>query len=345
MKNMISEEKSLIPCKKNLQIFNTFGLHSIAQNFVTVSQISQLSSLSELASNYSRIHILGGGSNIILPEILDGLLIKVELLGINLIENRPKNRIIEIAAGELWHNIVANFTFNGWAGLENLALIPGTVGAAPIQNIGAYGVELSDYFHSLIAWDLKSGSMVHMDASDCQFDYRDSIFKKKTHSHLLILSVRLNLPKCWKPNLEYPDLKKFFKFSSTDPKLEEIFYAICSIRKAKLPDPNIIGNVGCFFKNPVINLEKQNISFQEFPDIIHYKQRDGRCKIFAGCLIEKCGWRGRSKGSVGVYKHQPLVLVNLGGAKAKEVIQLAQSIQQDVTKKYGIFLEIEPVII
>ncbi len=336
------------PHPKDLQILNTFGLNSIALSFLRISDISQLQKLSNIAKLYSCISILGGGSNIVFPKIVKSLIVKVELFGINILKENRENLIIEVAAGESWHSVVARCITNGWSGLENLALIPGTVGAAPVQNIGAYGMELSDCLYSLNAWNIRTGYMVHMNAKDCNFSYRNSIFKQKMNDHdqkWLIVSICLILSKFWKPELKHPDLKNFFKSTSIVPRLKDVFDAICRIRRAKLPDPAIFGNVGSFFKNPIVSIRKKKSLSERFKDLPFNEQNDGYYKISAGYLIEKSGWKGKKQGGVAVSKKNPLVLINLGNATADEVIKLSNAIRIDIKNKFGIILEIEPTIL
>ncbi len=338
-------ELDLKPYVKNLRFSNTFGLNSIALHFITISNITQLSELSKLAKRYPCVSILGGGSNIILPEVINHLVVRTELFGIKVLKNDSKELIIDISASELWHNIVSNCVFNGWSGLENLALIPGTAGAAPVQNIGAYGVELSDYFHSLQAWNINYGNMVTMYAKDCNFSYRNSIFKQDPPGTWLIISIRLVLSKFWKPVLKHPELKDFFKSSFFLPQSRDIFHAICKIRRSKLPDPAALGNVGSFFKNPLVGNQGKKKLSQKFPDLFFQKQKNGKHKISAGYLIERAGWKGTVHGSVGIHKHQPLILINLGNARVNEVVKLSDLIIDDVKKKFGVSLEVEPAVI
>lgn len=340
-----ASDSGLTPCAQDLQALNTFGLRSEAQAFVTLSTVSQLNALSKLAAHYSQVLVLGGGSNVVLPQSVDGLVVKVAIPGMRLIEDGPQARIVEVGAGESWHGVVAACVANGWPGLENLALIPGTAGAAPVQNIGAYGVELADRFHSLSAWNLQTGQMVEMSAAECRFAYRDSIFKQYPPGRWLIVAVRLALPKPWTPMLDYPDLQRAFDSASIAPQPQDIFQAVCTIRRTKLPDPSVTGNAGSFFKNPLVDATTRDALHARFPGLVSYPQADGRYKLAAGWLIDQCGWKGRQLGAAAVHDRQALVLVNRGGAKADDIMALARAIQNDVAQKYGVTLEPEPLVL
>jgi len=253
-------------------------------------------------------------------------------------------RYIKAAAGEVWHEFVLWTLAQGWGGLENLSLIPGSVGAAPIQNIGAYGVELKDFFHSLAWYEFATGATHHLAADECQFAYRDSVFKHGLRDRGVILEVTFALPKQWQPKLGYGDVAKSMQ-SVEQPTPLQISQAICAIRLSKLPDPSLIGNVGSFFKNPLLSEKQRQSLLQKFPDLVSYPQADGQFKLAAGWLIERAGWKGRTSGAVGVYEKQALVLVNLGGATGQEVVKFAQTIQADVLAQFGVQLEIEPVLV
>ena len=265
--------------------------------------------------------------------------------------------IVEAGAGEDWHDFVAWTLAQGLPGLENLALIPGTVGASPVQNIGAYGVELQDRFESLDAIDLTTGKLFTLDAAQCAFGYRDSIFKHGGTAPLLglkdralILRVRFALPKVWKPVLGYADLdKKQAQAGCDHPTAQQIFDWVCEIRRAKLPDPAVIGNAGSFFKNPTVTAEQCADIIARDPKVVHYRLDDGSFKLAAGWLIDACGWRGKTVGQAGVYEKQALVLVNLGlgslGATGGEVMTLAGAIQTSVYERFGLRLETEPVVL
>jgi UDP-N-acetylmuramate dehydrogenase len=227
-----------------------------------------------------------------------------------------------------------------------MALIPGTVGAAPIQNIGAYGVELKDVFHALTVYDLASGQLRSMDAAACRFGYRDSVFKHAEGAALVIVDVTLALPRAWQPDLRYAELAQAVAQQGlAAPSASDIAAIVVAIRRRKLPDPAVIGNAGSFFKNPVVSGERCAELLAQFPALVHHAQPDGREKLAAGWLIDQCGWKGRTLGAAGVYPKQALVLVNNGGATGQEVLALAGAIEADVARRYGVRLEAEPVFV
>ncbi|MDP1789885.1 MAG: UDP-N-acetylmuramate dehydrogenase, partial [Methylibium sp.] len=254
--------------------------------------------------------------------------------------------IVEAGAGENWHAFVGWTLEQGLPGLENLALIPGSVGAAPVQNIGAYGVELKDRFDSLDAIDLRTGAAITLDAAACRFGYRDSVFKQALAGRCLITRVRLRLPQPPTAVLGYLDLERRMADTGiTHPTPRQVFDWVCEIRRAKLPDPAVIGNAGSFFKNPVVTPEQCRDSIARDPAIVHYPMADGSFKLAAGWLIDACGWKGKSIGQAGVYEKQALVLVNRGQAIGGEIVTLAQAIQESVYGRFGIRLEPEPVVV
>ena len=338
-----------------LQAHNTFGIVAKARALVRVRGESDVQQL--LADpEHGRVpkFVLGGGSNIVLTGDVKPLVLKVEVPGRRVIEDNPRFTLLEAGAGENWHDFVTWTLEQGHPGLENLALIPGTVGAAPVQNIGAYGVELQDRFESLDAIDLFTGKMFTLDAAQCAFGYRDSVFKHVAAKEgdfgltgrALILRVRFRLPKPWKPVLGYLDLqRKIQETGIADPSPRQIYDWVCAVRTVKLPDPRVIGNAGSFFKNPTVSPEQcQDIIARE-PNIVHYPMPDGTVKLAAGWLIDACGWKGKSVGNAGVYEKQALVLVNRGGATGGEVVTLARAIQTSVYERFGIRLEPEPVVV
>jgi len=294
--------------------------------------------------------ILGAGSNLILSRDPEAVVVKVEIMGRRLAHEDGEAFVVEAGAGETWHDVVDWTLQQGWAGLENLALIPGTVGAAPVQNIGAYGVELRERFHSLDAVDLVTGRGVTLDAAACRFGYRDSVFKHGGFAGLagksVITRLRLRLPKRWTPVLGYLDLeRKVHETGIHEPTAQQVFEWVCTIRRGKLPDPREIGNVGSFFKNPVVSAEQCRDIIARDPHIVHYPLADGSFKLAAGWLIDACGWKGKSIGRAAVYDKQALVLVNRGGASGAEVLMLARAIQESVYGRFGIRLEPEPVVV
>ncbi len=338
-----------------LQGFNTF--HIVAKAFSLVRVRGEEDVLALLADPQWASEpkfILGGGSNIVLTGDVRPLVLKVEVMGKRLVHETPKGYVIEAGAGERWHDLVAWSLAQGFPGMENLAMIPGTVGASPVQNIGAYGVELQDRFDSLDAIDLQTGEQLTLDAAQCAFGYRDSVFKHAAapggglglKDRVLITRVRFFLPKPWKPVLGYADLeKKMAEQGVTAPSAQQIFDWVCAIRRAKLPDPEQIGNAGSFFKNPTVTAEQCADIIQREPRIVHYPMANGDIKLAAGWLIEACGWKGKAVGNAAVYERQALVLVNRGQATGGEVMTLAGAIQTSVYERFGIRLEPEPVVV
>jgi len=335
----------------NLKPYNSFGLPAMAQRLVRIREEADVRRVVDHPElGRAPKFVLGGGSNIVLTRDVDAVVLKMEIPGIRLLEERADAWIIEAGAGVAWHELVAWSIEQGYPGLENLALIPGTVGAAPVQNIGAYGIELKDRFDSLDAVDLVTGRKVHLPASVCKFGYRDSIFKQTGYGGLagksVITKVRLRCPKPWIPQLDYLDLqRRKAETGITAPSARQIFDWVCEIRRAKLPDPARIGNAGSFFKNPVVSEEQCRDIIGRDPGIVHYPMPDGTIKLAAGWLIDACGWKGKSVGGAAVYERQALVLVNRGEARGAEVVTLARAIQESVYGRFGIRLEAEPMLL
>jgi UDP-N-acetylmuramate dehydrogenase len=331
----------------SLRAFNTFGLPASAHTLVRISSESDAKRVvNDPELGRAPKFILGGGSNLVLTKDVDLCVLKIEIKGLRLLETRDDAWIVEAGAGESWHDTVHWCLGQGLPGLENMALIPGTVGAAPVQNIGAYGLELKDRFESLDAVDLITGRTVTLNAAQCRFGYRDSVFKRELAGKSVITKVRLRLPRPWQPVLGYLELeRKMAETGLTHPDARQIFDWICGIRRAKLPDPAVIGNAGSFFKNPVVTAEQCRDIIGRDPEIVHYPMDDGTFKLAAGWLIDACGWKGKSIGRAGVYERQALVLVNRGGASGAEVVTLARAIQESVYGRFGIRLEPEPVVI
>jgi UDP-N-acetylmuramate dehydrogenase len=331
----------------NLRALNTFGLPALAAHLVRVRSEADLRRVVDhpqwgLAPKF----ILGGGSNVLFTRDVQALVVKVEVPGLRLLHTTDDAWIVEAGAGESWHGLVQWALAQGLPGLENLALIPGTVGAAPVQNIGAYGVELKDRFESLDAVDLVTGRTVTLDAAACRFGYRDSVFKQHLAGKSVITRVRFRLPRPWAPVLGYLDLeRKVAETGVTHPDAQTVFDWVCAIRRAKLPDPAVIGNAGSFFKNPVVSAEQCRDIIDRDPEVVHYPLPDGRAKLAAGWLIDACGWKGKHIGGAGVHDRQALVLVNRGGATGAEVVTLARAIQESVYGRFGIRLEPEPVVV
>ena len=331
----------------NLKPYNTFGLPCLAQTLVRIrSEADVKRVVNDPELGLARKFILGGGSNLVLTQDIKAVVLKVEIPGIRLLETRDDAWIVEAGAGESWHQLVSWCLDQELPGLENMALIPGTVGAAPVQNIGAYGLELKDRFESLDAVDLMTGRTVTFGREACHFDYRDSVFKRALAGRSVITRVRLRLPRPWVPVLGYAELeRKVAETGITQPSPRDIFDWVVAVRRAKLPDPAVIGNAGSFFKNPVVTPEQCRDIIQRDPEIVHYPMPDGNFKLAAGWMIDACGWKGKSVGQAGVYEKQALVLVNRGDARGAEVVTLARAIQESVYGRFGIRLEPEPVVI
>jgi len=344
--------------EQDLQPCNTLGLPARARAAVLDDEadIPDLCRALAAASEVELpLFVLGGGSNVVADGHPHHRVLRVALRGIHLWRETATHWIVEAAAGESWHGFVSHCLTHGWPGLENLALIPGTVGAAPVQNIGAYGVELADRLHSVVAWDLQAGRECELSPQDCQFAYRDSLFKRAGAGRWLIVRVRVSLLKRWEPRLDYPDLRQHPLLQPGDrdrrtgetlvsgPTPDQVFDAVCEIRRRKLPDPAVLGNAGSFFKNPLVPVAQAEALQSRFPDVRVYPQPDGRAKLAAGWLIEQAGWKGKRLGPVGMHERQALVLVNHGGATAADVRALAAAVHRDVQARFGVELEQEPV--
>ena len=351
-----------------LQPYNTFHIVAKAHSLVRVTSEDDVQAvISDPELGPAPKFVLGGGSNIVLTGDVKPVVWKVEVMGRRLVEETARAFIVEAGAGENWHDFVTWTLTEGFPGLENMALIPGTVGASPVQNVGAYGVELQDRFESLDAVDLRSGQVFTLNAAQCAFGYRDSVFKHASSEapkgesnrqalglkdRALITRVRFRLPKPWKAVLGYADLdRKMAESGVSAPSAQQIYQWICDIRRAKLPDPQLIGNAGSFFKNPTVTQDQCDDIIAREPKIVHYHLADGSVKLAAGWLIDACGWKGKSVGQAGVYERQALVLVNRGagtdgnGATGGEVMTLAKAIQTSVYERFGILLEPEPVVV
>ena len=330
----------------SLRAHNTFGFDARARWFCRIESPDQfLAALHDPRVTGLPHLVLGGGSNVVLTRDFDGVVLLVALMGKRVVREDSEAWYVEAAAGESWHGFVAWTLANGLPGLENLALIPGTVGAAPIQNIGAYGLEMAERFDSLRALELATGRTVELDAGQCRFGYRDSFFKQAGRDRFAIVSVTFRLPKVWAPRAGYADVARALEASGGEATPQGIFDAVVAVRRAKLPDPAMLGNAGSFFKNPVVDTEAFEALRAREPQIASYPQADGRVKLAAGWLIDRCGWKGRAMGAAAVHERQALVLVNRGGATGAQVLALAQAIQDDVRERYGVRLEPEPVVV
>ena len=330
----------------DLAALNTFGLLARAACLLPVRSVAQLRARVQAPgwAGMPRL-VLGGGSNLILQQDFAGTVLKVEIAGRRLLAADEHAWIVEAGAGENWHAFVCWTLQQGWPGLENLALIPGTVGAAPIQNIGAYGLEMAERFESLDAMDLDSGEMRLFRAADCAFAYRDSVFKRSP-GRWLVTAVRFRLPRPWQARIAYADVAQELAAQAIErPTPLQVSEAVIAVRRRKLPDPARIGNAGSFFKNPVVAAGVHARLAAAWPGLPAYPQPDGSVKLAAGWLIEHAGWKGRDLGPVGCYERQALVLVNRGGASAADVRCITCAIQGDVEARFGVRLEPEPVFV
>jgi UDP-N-acetylmuramate dehydrogenase len=324
----------------NLKTLNTLNLNSTARYLATVDTEQSLQAvLNTVTAKRLPLFILLGGSNVLLPEQVNALVIRPLIKGIQLIQQDEQHVWVEVMAGEEWHPFVQFCLQQGWFGLENLSLIPGYVGASPIQNIGAYGVEVGDYIESVKAWHIAQQQWITLNNDQCQFAYRDSIFKQQA-GQWVISRVRFKLRKQPKLMLGYGDVAAQ---AGRHPTPQSVAQAITQIRQSKLPDPKLVPNVGSFFKNPVIEASHFERLKQQHPALVGYPQANHQVKIAAGWLIEQAGWKGRQLGSVGMYAKQALVLVNHGVAGLQEVNQLSRSVQQSVLDQFDVQLEQEPV--
>lgn len=330
-----------------LEHLNTFHLPVFTSFFTEVSTIEEVHTLLDQKSlvDLSWL-VLGGGSNILFTKNFEGLVIKNNFTGMVKIDEDANHYYVRAGAGEVWHNFVSYCIENSYAGIENLSLIPGSVGAGPIQNIGAYGTELKDIFHELTAVDLKDGSLKKFGVLDCNFDYRNSVFKNKYKNSLLITDVTFRLNKHPVFNTRYGAIEQELERMQVKEKnIRVISEAVCNIRRSKLPDPEILGNCGSFFKNPEIEKDDFISLKVKHPAIIGYPVDGEKVKVAAGWLIEQCGWKGKRYGNTGSHKDQALVLVNYGGATGAEIVSLASQIQESVKEKFGIEIEAEVNII
>ena len=326
----------------SLKPFTTFGIDKKAKFFTTVETLDELkAALLAAKEKQLPVFILGGGSNILLTRDIDGLVIKLEIKGINLVKEDGDELWVEVGAGEMWHELVLHSIAQDWAGLENLSLIPGTVGASPMQNIGAYGVEIKDVFDSLQAMHRETLEMQTFDAEACLFGYRESVFKQNFKDQFVITSVTFRLSKTPNFHLEYGAIREVLAANGIDqPSIRAISDAVIQIRQSKLPDPKEIGNAGSFFKNPTIPSAQFDALKTSYPSIPGYPSAEG-VKVAAGWLIEQTGWKGKRIGEVGVHAKQALVLVNYGGGTGEEIKKLSEQIQASVYDKFGVQLQAE----
>ena len=337
MLNMMDENFSL---KK----YNTFGIDATARYFASFDAVDRLQELLEWKEQ-PRL-ILGGGSNILLTGNFDGLVLKNEIKGIEKVGGEGDDVFIKAGAGENWHQLVMYCINNNLAGMENLSLIPGNVGASPMQNIGAYGVELKDIFYELEAYHLQEKKLITFTLPECEFGYRESVFKRKLKNQFVICNVTYRLRKTPHFNTSYGAInQELDTMGITGLSIQAISQAVINIRKSKLPDPAMIGNAGSFFKNPEISQQQFDNLKVGFPNIIGYALDNGNIKLAAGWLIEQCGWKGYRKADAGCHAKQALVLVNYGNATGKEIFELSTEIIASVQEKFGVVLEREVNII
>lgn len=324
---------------------NTLGLPSRARFFAAPDNEAVLISLlNTVTVRNLPLMVLGGGSNVVFASNFPGLVLQPAMRGIQCLRETDAHYLIEAAAGEKWHDFVQYCLARNWYGLENLSLIPGTVGASPIQNIGAYGVEITDRFHSLSAIEIATGRLREFSHEDCRFGYRESIFKQELRDRYIIVRVRFSLQKQPAVKVSYGDIQQELAARGIDlPTPQQVSAAVIAIRTRKLPSPAVLANAGSFFKNPVVSAATLDALKSRYPDIVAYPQA-GEAKLAAGWLIEKSGWKGRSIGPVGTYDRQALVLVNHGGATGADVIAAASAIQDAVVSLFGVRLEMEPRI-
>jgi UDP-N-acetylmuramate dehydrogenase len=330
----------------SLKSLNTFGVEAIADWFVDIEKENDLKLLfsDERWKNYPRL-VLGGGSNMLFTDDFSGLVIHVKIQGLKA-EVQDDDIFVTAGAGVVWNDLVNYCVDNEFAGIENLSLIPGSVGASPVQNIGAYGVELQDVFHSCRAFEISSGEIKVFNKQDCGFNYRDSIFKSSGKGLFIITEVTLKLSGIFKPNVSYGAITEELQKRGIDqPEIKDLSQVISHIRVTKLPDPTTIGNAGSFFKNPVIPVSKFIQLQSHFSDIVHFPASEGLVKISAGWLIEYCGWKGKVVGNTGTWKNQALVLVNHGNATGNEIFSFSSTIIDSVSSVFGIQLEREVNII
>lgn len=331
----------------SLQNYSTFGIDVKAKLFFEIDSDEDVNELlrNEKLASEPKI-ILGGGSNLLFTKDFDGLVCKLSISGIRVVEDDKQNVLIEAGAGVLWDDLVTYAIENNYGGIENLVLIPGTVGAAPIQNIGAYGQELEETFHSLNGIFIKTGEIKTFTKDECKFGYRDSIFKNELKNKIIITSVRLRLNKNPELHLSYQEVENEIENQNIiNPTIKDVSKLITKIRRAKLPDPKELKNAGSFFKNPVISVEKYNGIIETYPDLKCYPVDNDNVKIPAAWLIEKCGLKGKRKGNVGTHKKQSLVIVNYGGATGNQVLEFASDIRKSVDDMFNISLEYEVNII
>lgn len=331
----------------DLKSMNTFGVAAQARYFVAVNAVAEIRQAFDYARDLNiNILCLGSGSNVLFIKDFDGLVVRNRISGLQVLSENATSVQIRVGAGMVWHQLVLESLRRGWSGLENLALIPGTVGAAPIQNIGAYGVEIAERILSVEVLDMVTGQDQTLTKAECQFGYRTSVFKSLGQNRWIVTSVLLNLSKMFTPRTRYGAIdEELNKMNVPVPTPEAVAEAVMRIRRSKLPDPAELGNAGSFFKNPLIPTEQFSSLQAQFPGMVGYPDREGYHKVAAGWLIEAAGWKGHREGPCGVHTQQALVLVNYGGATGGEILALSQKVQKAVHDKFQIVLEPEVNII
>lgn len=328
----------LIYWNASLKQLNTFGIEANAKMLTTVESVEDLQRVIKQPKLKDELKlVLGGGSNLLLTQDFPGVVIHNNIMGVEVEKEDDAHVWVRAGAGELWHDFVLKTLQMNLSGIENLSLIPGRVGAAPMQNIGAYGVELKETFDSLQAVDIDTGAMVVFNNEQCEFGYRDSVFKNKYKDKFVITSVTFKLNKTFTPRLEYGDIRKTLAdLNISDINPTTVSQAVIHIRQNKLPDPSVLGNAGSFFKNPVVPKDKYENLLTQFPGIPGFHQHDNLVKIPAAWMIEQCGWKGKRVGDAATHEKQPLVLVNHGQATGRDILTLAQQIHNAVLDKFGV---------
>ncbi len=327
----------------SLKSLNTFGLKVDAKYFTVVASLDEIKQAGKFADKKAvSLMVLGGGSNVLFKGDFPGLIVRNNLKGISVIDETDDFVFVKVMGGEVWDDFVSFCVGKGWGGIENLSLIPGNVGAVPIQNIGAYGVELNDTFFELEAWFWEKSEMKIFSKNECEFGYRSSIFKKKLKGEVIITSVTFRLDKKPILNTGYGAIEnELAMIKDREITIRDVRNIVIDIRRSKLPNHEVLGNAGSFFKNPVVSSAKLSELKTEYPEIVSYQQADGSYKLAAGWLIDKCGWKGKRAGDAGVHTEQALVLVNYGNATGNEILNLAKEIQQSVFDRFGVILETE----
>ena len=332
----------MIQTNFDLKPFNTFGISANANRFAAFSSIEELQTILQQRKQQESLLILGGGSNLLLTKDFDGLVLKNEIHGFRIVSETDEWAIVESGAGEVWHEFVMRCIDLNLSGMENLSLIPGSVGASPMQNIGAYGVEIKDCFESLTAYHIESGELHTFDNASCAFGYRESVFKHEFKGQYVICTVSFRLKKNAIVNTSYGAIStELAKNGISNPSIRDVSNAVIAIRQSKLPDPKQLGNAGSFFKNPIVTIEVLSEIQTKHPEVPHYPVDANHCKLAAGWLIEQAGWKGKTIDTFGVHKLQALVLVNYGGSTGSQIYELSSQIIADVASKFGVSLERE----